>query len=184
MNCTINLLVRAQGNKLTLGQLPFPPLSYKTANCHFYFNPYPILKMAIPKWENFPTFCRFNFQNREHRPSSLFLKILNLERLLIFDINIYIRIGNENICKRSKMWIKSVYINCLLHFISTFIIFFNFRTKIPLLPQKTAIVQTPISPKNGHWLFCVMKVGMHIVSHAYTPLTKILEKSHMIKWKS
>ena len=141
--------------------------------------------MAIPKWENFPTFCRFNFQSREHLwPSSLFLKILNPERLLIFYINICIRIGNENICKRSKVLIKAVYVNCLLHFISTFIIFFNFRTKIPLLPQKMAIAQTPISPKNGHWLFCMTKVGMHTVSHAYTPLTKILEKFYMIKWKS
>ena len=79
--------------------------------------------MAIWTWENFATFCRFNFQSREHRPISLFLKILNPERLLIFDMNIYIHIGNENICKRSKVLIKSAHINCLLSFISTFIIF-------------------------------------------------------------
>ena len=38
--------------------------------------------------------------------------------------------------------------------------FFNFTTKIPLRPRKTAIAQ-PLPP-NGHWPFCVMKVGMDV----------------------
>ena len=40
--------------------------------------------------------------------------------------------------------------------------FFNFRTKIPLRSRKTAIAQTP-TPPNGHWPFCVTKVGMDVV---------------------
>ena len=37
-------------------QRSFPPLSHKTANGHSFLTPTPLLKMATPKWENFPTF--------------------------------------------------------------------------------------------------------------------------------
>ena len=55
------------------GQRSFPPLSRKTANGRFLFNhPSPLLlKMAIPKWENFPTFWRPIFRSREYRPSTM-----------------------------------------------------------------------------------------------------------------
>ena len=57
--------------------------------------------------------------------------------------------------------------------------FFNFRTKIPLRPQKTAIAQTP-TPPNGHWPFCVMKVGMDVVPNTFSPL-RISSDSKMSK---
>ena len=63
---------------------------------------------------------------------------------LIFDT--YILIGNESIYKRIKVLIKFV---CKLPFTFYFyslIQFFNFRTKIPLLPRKTAIAQTSPPP--------------------------------------
>ena len=86
--------------------------------------------------------------------------------ILIFDN--YIDIGNESIYTRIKVLIKFV---CKLPFAFYFyslIQFFNFRTKIPLHPRKTAIAQTPYPPPppNGHWPFCVTKVGMDVVPQA------------------
>ena len=72
--------------------------------------------------------------------------------ILIFDN--YIHIGNESNYKRIKVLIKFV---CRLPFTFYFyssIQFFNFRTKIPLLPWKTAIAQPPPPPlplTEGHW---------------------------------
>ena len=84
-----------------------------------------------------------------------------IDFLLIFDN--YIDIWNESIYKRIKVLIKFV---CKLpftfYFYSFIHFFFNFRTKIPLRPRKTAIAQTP-TPPNGHWPFCVTKVGMDVV---------------------
>ena len=72
-----------------------------------------------------------------------------------------------------KVFIKFV---CKLPFTFYFyslIQFFNFRTKIPLRSRKTAIAQTP-TPPNGHWPFCVTKVGMDVVpnllSKTYGPI--------------
>ena len=83
--------------------------------------------------------------------------------MLIFDnyVDSYIDIGNESIYKRIKVLIKFV---CKLPFTFYFyslLQFFNFRSKIPLRPQKTAIAQHP--PPNGHWPFCMTKVGMGVV---------------------
>ena len=64
--------------------------------------------------------------------------------MLIF--NNYIDIGNESIHKIIKVLIKLV---CKLPFTFYFyssLQFFNFRTKIPLCPRKTAIAQPPPPP--------------------------------------
>ena len=73
----------------------------------------------------------------------------------------------ESVCwtwlVQSEVFIKFV---CKLPFTFYFyslIQFFNFRTKIPLRSRKTAIAQPPPPRPNGHWPFCVTKVGMDVV---------------------
>ena len=59
-------------------------------------------------------------------------------------MNIYIHIGNENIYKRFKVLTKSVYkLPSAFYF---YICFFNFRTKVPLLPQKRPLLKYPPPP--------------------------------------
>ena len=76
---------------------------------------------------------------------------------------------NESIYKRIKVLIKFVCKLPFTFYLYSLIQFFNFRTKIPLRPRKTAIAQTPTPPppppSNGHWPFCVTKVGMDVVPY-------------------
>ena len=74
----------------------------------------------------------------------------------------YVDIRNESIYKRIKVLIKFVCKLPFTFYLYSLIQFFNFRTKIPLRPHKTAIAQTPIPP-NGHWPFCMTKVGTDVV---------------------
>ena len=80
--------------------------------------------------------------------------------------NSYVDIRNERICKTIKVLIKFVCKLPFTFYLYSLIHFFNFRTKIPLRPRKTAIAQPPPPPPilpNGHWPFCVTKVGMDVV---------------------
>ena len=53
---------------------------------------------------------------------------------------------NESIYKRIKVLIKFVCKLPFTFYLYSLIQFFNFRTKIPLRPRKTAIAQTPTPP--------------------------------------
>ena len=60
---------------------------------------------------------------------------------------------------------------------------FNFRTKIPLRPQKMAIAKPPPlrAMSNGHWSFCVTKVGMVVIPMKMDMEEKIKPKTLVIK---
>ena len=80
--------------------------------------------------------------------------------------NNYVGIRNESIYKRIKVLIKFVCKLPFTFYLYSLIQFFNFRTKIPLRPQKMAIAQTPTPPSlYGHWPFCVTKVGVDVVPY-------------------
>ena len=81
---------------------------------------------------------------RDRRESVCWTWLGYLFFILIF--NNYVDIRNESIYKRIKVLIKFVCKLPFIFYLYSLLQFFNFRTKIPLRPWKTAIAQTPPPP--------------------------------------
>ena len=105
------------------------------------------------------------------------ISLLDMARPSIF-YNNYVDIRNESIYKRIKVLIKFVCKLPFTFYLYSLIQFFKFRTKIPLRPRKTATAQTP-TPSNGHWPFCVTKVGMDVVPN-FVFKTSCTSKFHFV----
>ena len=97
-------------------------MSRKKANDRFFFNPHPLLKTTIPKWENFPTFWRPIFWSGacfSPSPSQLFFNNGRVYRNIKNEINmeyalLYWTVKKETISIKTylplgKLWITSFY---------------------------------------------------------------------------